>query len=593
MITLIISSLLAILPIAKTEAPPSLASVATQYMIAHGVPADSISIKKELSQGPVHVFSNNTRRGGFVVMADSTYHDVLPELVLAYSSRGYGAMRYQPILDYYAKCLEHLRASGQPDMQMLGLTSGWTSVAPLLKSIEWAQNKIQAKFADKEINVWAGCVSTAEAQLLRYWRFPQRAHGTVWFDLGQLNEQMFMYNLGHTKFDWQILSPQYPRTQEERDARDRLQAVCGMTLFPKYGEDETPAYLRQIKYSLVNHFGYAPTMHFLQVFDDRFSTLQLLHAIYDDLRAKRPVPVSIPRHAVVVDGYDDGMFHINFGWGGYCNGFYRQFTFEPLILQGIVGIQPDNSSIEDTGRVIEIKKAGTLGKLLPEDEAMQYRSITIKGKLDGDDIKLLRRMAGAVDYNNPTLPTGSLQHLDLSQAEFKASKHPYMTLTGQQAHISGRVTRTETITKGEQQEQKHFFEDYDTRNLTHKKFRALQDFDLENKHGFILQEVKPDSLYLVHYMLPVDRLPRRIFQDCDNLKSIVLGKNITGVDNYAFNNCASLGQITLLSRNITFANGAFFGLTRLRHLCTYSRFTLDKKMFANNFYSTISMTDPE
>ena len=102
------------------------------------------------------------------------------------------------------------------------------------------------KFADKEINVWAGCVSTAEAQLLRYWRFPQRAHGTVWFYLGQLNEQMFMYNLGHTKFDWQILSPQYPRTQEERDARDRLQAVCGMTLFPKYGEDKTPAYLLNI-----------------------------------------------------------------------------------------------------------------------------------------------------------------------------------------------------------------------------------------------------------------------------------------------------------------------------------------------------------
>jgi Leucine-rich repeat (LRR) protein len=50
--------------------------------------------------------------------------------------------------------------------------------------------------------------------------------------------------------------------------------------------------------------------------------------LVNELNHQRPVYAGIPGipvgHAIVVDGYDtSGLFHLNFGWGGSANGYYR------------------------------------------------------------------------------------------------------------------------------------------------------------------------------------------------------------------------------------------------------------------------------
>ena len=58
---------------------------------------------------------------------------------------------------------------------------------------------------------------------------------------------------------------------------------------------------------------------------------------------------------MVVDGYDEGYFHINFGWGGSYDGWYmlpEELPFELTVLEGlIVDIDPtgQNGGLEGNG----------------------------------------------------------------------------------------------------------------------------------------------------------------------------------------------------------------------------------------------------
>ncbi len=65
--------------------------------------------------------------------------------------------------------------------------------------------------------------------------------------------------------------------------------------------------------------------------------------IIDELQAGRVVGASIPGHAIIIDGYDEvnDKFHLNYGWGGYSDGWYTrgemvdlefdEFTFDLAI----------------------------------------------------------------------------------------------------------------------------------------------------------------------------------------------------------------------------------------------------------------------
>ena len=72
----------------------------------------------------------------------------------------------------------------------------------------------------------------------------------------------------------------------------------------------------------------------------------------------------------------------------------------------------------DTKKVINVETAGTLSTLIPETEKYLIEELTLTGNLNGDDLALLRDMAGS-DYNG--FPTdGKLSFLDMSGATIVA-----------------------------------------------------------------------------------------------------------------------------------------------------------------------------
>lgn len=74
------------------------------------------------------------------------------------------------------------------------------------------------------------------------------------------------------------------------------------------------------------------------VYRDEYANADWEKMIYDELAAKRPVYLSgtsisgtsVVGHAFVCDGYyGEGLFHINWGWGGMSDGYFRLTLLNP------------------------------------------------------------------------------------------------------------------------------------------------------------------------------------------------------------------------------------------------------------------------
>ena len=175
-----------------------------------------------------------------------------------------------------------------------------------------------------------------------------------------------------------------------------------------------------MEHALKNNFGYDGNIQHL--FRNNYSNEAWESMIYRELAERRPVlyagTSSGGAHAFVCDGYDgNGLFHINWGWGGMCNGYFKLSVLNPNDNSGmgassskdgysmnqdvLIGIQPpskhaDNpvatfySDIDYKGKAVD----------LPEGEfllsKLQSYGIT------NDDISSLKVKSGfkVVVYEN-------------------------------------------------------------------------------------------------------------------------------------------------------------------------------------------------
>ena len=84
--------------------------------------------------------------------------------------------------------------------------------------------------------------------------------------------------------------------------------------------------------------------------------------------------------------------------------------------------------------VVEVKKPGTLGSLLTQEQQDTCTTLILEGKLNSSDIKVLRHMAG---YQEEGCQTGCLRGVDLSRVTFVSDKKPYLVLDTAQEHMMG------------------------------------------------------------------------------------------------------------------------------------------------------------
>lgn len=170
-----------------------------------------------------------------------------------------------------------------------------------------------------------GCVATALEQIVTYYRRPLVLTDTLhgWKTTAYEIPDIFP----GTSVATADIADAYDLTasEEETDAVARLGYICAVAAHMRFGLSESGASVWRLEETVKRAFGY-PYAHYVDSY--YYSADDWRAMILAELGAGRPVLYAgyteqINGHAFVVDGVDeDGLFHINWGYGGDYNGYF-------------------------------------------------------------------------------------------------------------------------------------------------------------------------------------------------------------------------------------------------------------------------------
>ena len=314
----------------------------------------------------LYVF-NNEAGEGFVIVSGS---DQTTASVLGYSDKGHFDIKEAPenlkfLLAMYEEQIIAVRSKGTEANRRAPSSDelGNVVVEPLLKTT-WNQAGPYNKYLTME-DAATGCVPTAMAQVMAYWKYPKQGRGShAYNDSGN----SYYANFSSSVYDWDNMLNGYAGvdySEAQANAVARLMADCGISIEAHYGGlFGTSASTYYVPIALVKYFGYSMNYKYLASWD--YETQEWEDMMRAELDAKRPFLYSgSPRsddyyppvgHTFVCDGYtDNGYFHFNLGWEGRGNGWYKtssitmfpedmwDFTNNQVM---VIGIQPDERQTE-------------------------------------------------------------------------------------------------------------------------------------------------------------------------------------------------------------------------------------------------------
>lgn len=270
-----------------------------------------------------YVFNNDA--GGFVIIAGDDA--VAP--VLGYTSTGSFDAENLPdgLKDLLKSYERQIAALGDNYVANQTATRAAFTGEKLLKTAEWDQNVPFNKYTPS--NYVTGCVATAGAIVMKHHGYPAKgtgSHSYTW------NGKPLTANFEHT-YDWTSMPAKYDGTNDAAfDGVARLMADLGVAVEMQYNEDGSGASMEDLLTALKKYFGYSKYARLLaiadlgaEVWNDRLRA---------EIDANRPILYSAVDsnkggHSFVIDGYKDESFSVNWGWGGYCDGFYRIGALNP------------------------------------------------------------------------------------------------------------------------------------------------------------------------------------------------------------------------------------------------------------------------
>ena len=242
----------------------------------------------------------------------------------------------QWMLDYYSKQMDYLRAHPEVPV-MAGAGQNSVVVSPLV-SCTWNQ---RAPFYNQcptsgTQHCLTGCVATAMAQVMYYWKYPAQAPALDSYT-SPVNGATVGALPGGT-FDWDNMLDVYPTnaTAQQKDAVAMLMRYCGQACHMGYGTSASGAYSDD-ELEGMKTFGYNNDAVLLD--RDDFTADEWAAMIEQQLAAGCPIlygGVDADKnagHAFVVDGCGGGMYHINWGWSGSGDGYFVLDAFTTMNLQ--------------------------------------------------------------------------------------------------------------------------------------------------------------------------------------------------------------------------------------------------------------------
>lgn len=303
-----------------------------------------------------YVFNNDA--GGFVIIAGDDA--VTP--VLGYTSTGAFDAENLPdgLKDLLKSYERQIAALGDNYVANQTATRAAFTGEKLLKTAEWNQMAPFNKYTPN--NYVTGCVATAGAIVMKHHGYPAKgtgSHSYTW------NGKTWTANFEHD-YDWASMPVKYDGTNDAAfDGVARLMADLGVAVEMNYAKDGSGSYIGDLVTALQKYYGYSKLSHLLAIEDVGAEAWN--SRLRDEIDANRPVlyaasdPNTGGGHAFVIDGYKDESFSVNWGWGGYCDGFYKIGALNPQSVgkptgdkynvgqSAVFGMQPSDGTEKVSG----------------------------------------------------------------------------------------------------------------------------------------------------------------------------------------------------------------------------------------------------
>lgn len=302
-----------------------------------------------------YVFNNDA--GGFVIIAGDDA--VTP--VLGYTSTGSFDAENLPdgLKDLLKSYERQIAALGDNYVANQTATRAAFTGEKLLKTAEWNQMAPFNKYTPN--NYVTGCVATAGAIVMKHHGYPAKgtgSHSYTW------NGQTLTANFEHD-YDWASMPAKYDGTNDAAfDGVARLMADLGVAVEMQYAKNGSGAYIGDMISALQTYFGYSKLTH-LESIDDMEAEAWNAK-LRGEIDANRPIlysasDASAGGHSFIIDGYKNESFSVNWGWGGYCNGFYQIGALNPesagkptgdkynLGQTAVIGLQPSDGTEKISG----------------------------------------------------------------------------------------------------------------------------------------------------------------------------------------------------------------------------------------------------
>lgn len=337
---------------AKDITPQRAQSIAAKYVNIGKSPSRAAKIFKAPSsangQSPDFYAFNDASGKGFVVVAGD---DCVPA-VLGYSHNGTFssdnmAPQLRSWLDNVSRYIVAQRAAHGGEAKAYAPdddsddTEPTEIVKPLIKT-QWSQ---EAPYYDMTPTVdgqqsLSGCVATATAQIMNYYKWPKSGTGSVDYDTPDYDQKHVSIDFSQSVYDWDHMLDRYNKkwnsdkgdyvnewSETEGNAVALLMRDLGAALHMDYSPSESGAFGSDVAFVAANNFGYTTEYYFYEQFGSPKQWVDMLKSkldagiplYYDGVSYKGHTYA----HAFVVDGYDSNDYlHVNWGWSGADDGYW-------------------------------------------------------------------------------------------------------------------------------------------------------------------------------------------------------------------------------------------------------------------------------
>lgn len=304
---------LSVLPKAKMAVPGSNASLNGTYIV------------------------NDNDNGRFVVV--SADERMLP--ILGYSDNGTLSLNNAPdgllfMLQSYEKQYNYMLENS--DKVTIRTTTVDTPVEPLITA-KWGQDtpyNNECPIVNNQRCV-TGCVATAMAQVMYYYKYPENCQGGTFSYTSASNAIAQTLNFDNISFDWSKLTDSFSNSSSSASKAEvaKLLHACGVSVSMDYGLNSTGgsgSFDVNIPYALKTYFGYQSEVCYKE--KQYHSPDEWEKMIIEDLQAGHPLfyggAGTRGGHQFILDGVNaEGKFHFNFGWQGNANGYFALNAVNP------------------------------------------------------------------------------------------------------------------------------------------------------------------------------------------------------------------------------------------------------------------------